>query len=135
MRGGLRFAVATVAATIGAHAGCQLVEGLPSVELEAPSGTGGGSGGASHATSSSSSQASGTGGSVDTCDGGAMACKSAMDCGMPATACLVPTCSDGYCGTMPASKGTACIDNGGKVCDGSGTCVGCNDNGDCGACA
>src|SRR5262249_33934872 len=49
------------------------------------------------------------------------------------TACVVNTCTQGCCGTAHAALGASCTDRGGKVCDGKGTCVGCNGNSDCGA--
>ena len=46
--------------------------------------------------------------------------------------CTVDTCAAGMVQHDPASVGTACTENDGKVCDGAGTCVECNvDDPDC----
>ena len=42
----------------------------------------------------------------------------------PPTLCLTKTCTMGCCGTAHASAGTSCTDNGGLVCNGSGSCIG-----------
>lgn len=43
-------------------------------------------------------------------------------CPVPADECLVAICSDGTCGTAPASAGTPC-QSGDSECNGSGQCV------------
>ncbi len=56
----------------------------------------------------------------------------AKDCPASASACAPAACgSDGKCTTTTAAKGAACTDSGGKVCDGSGKCVGCLAPTDC----
>jgi hypothetical protein len=39
--------------------------------------------------------------------------------------CIVYVCSNGESAQMSAPVGTACNQNGGSVCDGAGTCIGC----------
>lgn len=48
-----------------------------------------------------------------------------------ATACAVSTCVNSTCGLEPAPKGTACIDDNGKMCDADGKCVQCIKPADC----
>ena len=52
--------------------------------------------------------------------------KAHEDCPALTTTCLANTCTGGCCGTANAPDTTACTDDGGKVCDGSGACVACN---------
>lgn len=61
----------------------------------------------------------------------AVGCTSPADCTAPLTACKSSTCSDGACGTANAAITTACTDNGGRVCDGAGNCVKCNQATEC----
>src|SRR5262249_34687362 len=61
-----------------------------------------------------------------------VACNQPSDCTAQTTACITNTCTGNACGTANASNTTACTDNGGSVCDGNGTCVACNVDGDCG---
>jgi hypothetical protein len=56
-------------------------------------------------------------------------CVHAGDCPQ-APACHAATCVGGVCGTSVLAEGTAC-GSGAMVCDGSGTCVGCNTAEDC----
>ncbi|AKU95723.1 Tryptophan synthase alpha chain [Labilithrix luteola] len=58
-------------------------------------------------------------------------CASPGDCPAPQTACKTSTCSDSTCGTANAANTTACTDNGGRICDGAGNCVQCNQAADC----
>jgi hypothetical protein len=59
------------------------------------------------------------------------ACTSPADCPPPGTACVTVACADATCTTTNAMLGTLCSDDGGVVCDGEGTCVGCNFTSDC----
>lgn len=97
------------------------------------SGTGGstssGTGG-SASSSSSSSTSSGTGG-----EGGSGGCTSPQQCPGTDTTCQFRTCEDGSCGMANAAIDTPCSEQGGKLCDGNGSCVGCIDNNDCAATA
>jgi hypothetical protein len=77
----------------------------------------GGTGGGTSATSSSNSS-----GMPNTCDGG-KACTAPNDCTAQSTVCVINMCTMGCCGTQNASLGTACTDNNGVVCDGSGHCT------------
>ena len=67
------------------------------------------------------------------CDGSGqcVGCNATADCSAPATLCLTTACSAGLYGDASAAIGTACTDLGGTVCDGNGTCVGCNTTADC----
>jgi hypothetical protein len=56
---------------------------------------------------------------------------SADDCPVVSTTCLTPVCSSGKCDVIPAPQKTLCVDSGGKLCDGSGQCVGCLTPDDC----
>ena len=47
-------------------------------------------------------------------------------------ACAYRACLDGACGMTIAPAETPCAENGGVVCDGSGNCVHCVSDGDCG---
>jgi hypothetical protein len=63
--------------------------------------------------------------------GGGTACTAASTCTAQSTLCVTNTCTAGCCGTVNAASGGTCTDNGGVVCDGNGTCVECNVDGDC----
>jgi hypothetical protein len=64
------------------------------------------------------------------CDG-AMACTSASNCPAQTTVCITDSCESNCCATQNAATGTLCTDSGGRVCNGSGTCVQCNAVSDC----
>ena len=84
---------------------------------------GGGSGGSSGNGETSSS-------SVSSSSGGNNACMTNNDCSGSGSECKMATCMSGICvaGNRPA--GYACND-GKKVCDGTGSCVDCINDGDC----
>lgn len=82
----------------------------------------GGQGGAGPASSSSAV----TGGM----GGGSGLCVSASDC-PSGNECQNPVCQAGVCNLAPASQGTTCNEDGGKLCDGDGNCVECNVHFDC----
>jgi formylglycine-generating enzyme required for sulfatase activity len=78
-----------------------------------------------------SASSSGTGGTVTTtttttnsCEG-LKSCVGASDCPALGTTCLVAVCDSGCCAVTKAAGDTKCSDNGGKICDGNGTCVQC----------
>lgn len=82
--------------------------------------------------STGSSGGDGDGGDgQDAASDAAGGCASPGDCPAPQTACKTSTCSDSKCGTANAANTTACTDNGGRVCDGSGNCVQCNQPTEC----
>ena len=67
------------------------------------------------------------------CDGTGLCvtCNQASDCTGAAT-CTTAGCSNNNCTFNPDPVGTACVnDAGGKVCDGTGQCVACNQGSDC----
>ena len=74
-----------------------------------------------------------TSGGGRACDGNGKcaACVGADDCPRFVSACTVSTCTSSMCGSASAPKGTVCTDNGGRLCDGTGTCVGCVAPTDC----
>ena len=82
-------------------------------------------------TSSMCGSASAPKGTVCTDNGGRLCdgtgtcveCVAPTDCPAQTTVCKINTCQSSTCGTMNAAKGTACTDNGGVVCDGTGQCV------------
>src|SRR6185369_3728103 len=47
------------------------------------------------------------------------------------TLCTIDSCAEGIPSHQSAPKGTPCSDNGGKACNGSGSCVACLTNADC----
>jgi hypothetical protein len=51
----------------------------------------------------------------------------------PGTACITASCAQGAPTLAPKSTGESCSENGGKVCDGIGACVGCVVPSDCGS--
>ena len=59
------------------------------------------------------------------CDGAGtcVACVAPADCPAQTTVCKTNTCDGHACGTLDAPKGTACTENGGVVCSGTGDCV------------
>jgi hypothetical protein len=95
-------------------------------------------------SSSSGTGASGTGGAVTTTttgigvttstgDTGTSISSSSggdctnpeTDCSNPGTVCVDVGCSNGVCVFTNSPEGTACVDNGGKICNGAGQCVAC----------
>jgi hypothetical protein len=65
-------------------------------------------------------------------DGGNLnACASPTDCPAPMTECIKPTCDGNVCGTVNTSNTKDCTDNGGRICDGNGSCVQCNEAANC----
>ncbi len=63
-------------------------------------------------------------------DGG-VTCEDLNNCPALTNDCLTPTCDSSCCGSTPAAPGTACVTNGGQMCDGQGHCVGCLGPNDC----
>jgi hypothetical protein len=84
------------------------------------------------ATNIASGTACTTGGGRS-CDGNGKcgACVVADDCARWLTACKLNTCTSSTCGAANAPARAVCTDNGGRVCDGSGTCVECVAPTDC----
>jgi len=82
-------------------------------------GGGGGVGGAG---------AGGAGGS-----GGMGECTLPEDCAGLDTSCQSRTCDGAMCDVANSAVDTACTEDGGKVCDGQGACIECNDVSDCAA--
>jgi hypothetical protein len=72
----------------------------------------------------------GTGGSVGG-SGGDGGCSEPADCPGGDTTCRYRTCDNDVCGAENAAEGTACAEQGGQTCDGSGNCVECLTNEDC----
>lgn len=73
----------------------------------------------------------GGGGAGEGGQGGMASCTTPADCPGEDTTCRARTCEEGTCGVMDAERGEACSEDDGAVCDGAGTCVGCNEAGDC----
>jgi plastocyanin len=67
------------------------------------------------------------------CDaqGGVASVDDATDAGDDGNACTEEVCGPEGPATNPAALGTTCSSNGGKVCDGTGQCVECNDAEQC----
>jgi hypothetical protein len=55
--------------------------------------------------------------------GQCVACASDSDCPSTGTSCAVSACVSNACVTAKTALGTACMDHGGIVCDGQGTCT------------
>ena len=72
-----------------------------------------------------------SGGRVCDANGVCQECNSTPDCPGTGTLCKTVACNANQCQTADASSMTACTDNGGVICDGSGNCVECNAPGDC----
>src|SRR5262249_17516539 len=65
---------------------------------------------------------------TNVCDGAGNVVEVVDDTDVPTDAggqCTVGTCSNGVPAYVSAAAGTACNENGGSICDGSGSCVGC----------
>jgi hypothetical protein len=71
------------------------------------------------------------GGQVCDGTGKCVGCNSPSNCPQSTTVCQVPGCENTVCTMTPAPVGTFCNNDGGKVCDGTGLCVGCNQPSDC----
>ena len=104
--------------------GCSLIAKLDPNDITggttSSSGGMGGTGGNAQTTAASTG---GSGGS-----GGAACSDPVADCPATSTACVVAICdAASMCATENAQIDTPCTDNGGQVCDGSGSCVGCTD--------
>lgn len=87
----------------------------------------------SHPAKPSGATCSQNGGSVCDGAGNCVQCLSASQCPGQDTTCQTRTCNGGICGTSNAISGTACIENGGTVCDGTGDCVQCVTSVNCSA--
>ena len=71
------------------------------------------------------------GGTVCDGTGVCVACNQPTDC-KASTTCVSPGCSGNTCSFNNVAIGTSCLnDAGGKVCDGTGSCVECNQPSDC----
>src|SRR5687768_6244175 len=57
--------------------------------------------------------------------GGGPGCVADADCSGQNGDCSAGRCFDGVCGHDNEPIGAPCDEDGGKVCDGAGTCVGC----------
>ncbi len=55
----------------------------------------------------------------------------AAECPGKTTDCLVVSCVNGQCGAVETATGTACDDDGGRYCNGGGSCVECTDVSHC----
>jgi hypothetical protein len=63
--------------------------------------------------------------------GAAVAQADDTDVPKDAKSCTVDGCDAGSPKTTPEASGAACSESGGKVCDGMGACVECNESADC----
>lgn len=81
----------------------------------------------------SSNGGAGVGGSSSSNGGGGASgeCDSAADCPGLDMACRVRSCTTGACGFEDVMAGATCTENGGRYCDGAGTCVDCLTNAHC----
>jgi hypothetical protein len=120
----------------GAVSGCELIASVDRTKL--PGATGGastttGSGGTTTSTMATGGTGGmgGTGGLPSLCGVGSKTCMADSACPTPSSKCILPFCVGGCCSTKNAVKGTACTDNGGNVCNGDGTCIGCFMASDC----
>jgi subtilisin-like proprotein convertase family protein len=78
------------------------------------------------------------GGSTGVQSGGTGGCVAPADCPGTDTTCAFRSCTASTCGTQLAAPGTSCTENGGHLCDGTGACLACLADADCGtstACA
>ncbi len=100
-------------ATLGGVAlvggGCELLVAPDRRKIPDPTGSGGNGGGGGD---------TGGGGAAPECTTENVATKCGAD-----TTCKKWSCSAGKCGESDAAKGSACTEDGGVVCDGSGNCV------------
>lgn len=106
-----------LAATLALPIGCHAVFGLTDYEVGTGAGTATATGTAGTATGA------GTGG------GGV--CATPADCPGDDTTCSYRTCEASQCGMATAPRGTPCDEDGGQWCDGTGSCVECNEASDC----
>ena len=72
---------------------------------------------------------------VNVCDaaGNIVPITDAADVFVDGKACTSDVCTNGVAENPPLGAGAACSQNGGKLCDGAGTCVQCLSDGDCDA--
>lgn len=63
--------------------------------------------------------------------GNGVSCREAAECPGLDTTCGFRTCDMGLCNRQNAASGSACTEDGGKVCDGNGRCVECTTELDC----
>lgn len=63
--------------------------------------------------------------------GGGGECRSAVDCSGQDTTCRQRACEGGACSNALAAAGTPCSEDGGRMCDGLGSCVECVVHADC----
>jgi hypothetical protein len=116
MRGARAWGAWTALALGGAATGCADATTASNGAQAGGIGGAGGATGAGGAGGGGGAQAGGAGA------GGMAGCAVTGDCPPTGTACVVPTCVRGACGTAPAVAGTPCAEAGGNVCDGAGAC-------------
>ncbi|MBI4702543.1 MAG: hypothetical protein HY744_15595 [Deltaproteobacteria bacterium] len=112
-------------AACAALGACHLVIDIGDIELGLPAA--GGAGGAA-ASGGRGGAAGGIGGGAGGSLGGGgagPACEKPAQCPGTDTTCRKRTCEDGACGVHDAPAATPCQEDGGKICDGQGSCVAC----------
>ncbi|MBI4702842.1 MAG: hypothetical protein HY744_17130 [Deltaproteobacteria bacterium] len=107
-------------ASVALAGGCQAVVVLDGPDVGASGGGGG------EAAGGALGFGSGGGGS-----GAGPECVTQDDCGEKGTTCHPAGCEAGKCGFNDADESTPCAEDGGKVCDGKGTCVECTKSEHC----
>jgi hypothetical protein len=105
---------------LSAVAACQFISGAEDFAFGAGTTATGGA-----ASAGTAGGAGGTGGGI------VLECYQAQDCPGQETSCALRTCVDNMCGVQQTLAGTACVEDGGKVCNGSGACVECLQKQDC----
>jgi hypothetical protein len=110
----LSASLAVVVGMTAVLANCELITQIDRTLIPSE-GTGG------TAAAGGSSTTTGMGGA----GGGGTTCTDASDCGTD-TDCQTFSCDSGTCSTNNVAQGTACDDDSGELCDGSGSCVAAN---------
>ena len=103
--------------------GCELIVAPDRTKI----GEGGGGDGGAGGNTTTSTDTGGTGGTTTTSSTTVEECTPVDD----NKECTDDVCEDGSPVSKPKSKGTACTQGGGAVCDDAGNCVQCNETADC----
>ncbi len=116
---------ALIAGLLVGATGCELITAPDRSKID---NTGGSTGGGGTTGGGGSTGATGGGGATGgTTGGGGSACTPVDD----GKECTDDVCENDVPVSNPKTIGTACTEDGGTVCDGAGTCVGCIDDTNC----
>lgn len=117
--------------------GCELIASVNHDDINEASsaasttGVGGSSSASTTVASTTVSVSSSNSSSAEASSSSTGGCMGPGECMQPTAQCEEATCDAMVCGVADKMMLSACTENGGKVCDGAGTCVECLSNTEC----